>query len=116
MCFKKDYLKVSNKLGRVVRMVVDSVLYPMRKAGQMTIRKTYPRLNSMKLLQAIFDNIFSTSLVEWVLERVHETQKSDRCCYRAVFRIIKGKNMKNTIPIHVGPKFQGLVLSTASFK
>ena len=35
--------------------------------------------------------------------------KSDRCCYRAVFRIIRGKNMKNTIPIHVGPKFQGLI-------
>ena len=38
-----------------------------------------------------------------------EHNKSDRCCYRAVFRIIKGKNMKNTIPIHVGPKFQGLI-------
>ena len=32
------------KLGCVVRMVVDSIL-PMRKAGQMTIAKTHPRLN-----------------------------------------------------------------------
>ena len=40
--FQKGLLQVSNKLGCVVRMVVDSVLYLMRKAGQMTIGKTYP--------------------------------------------------------------------------
>ena len=33
--------------------------------------------------------------------------KSNRCCYRALFRITKGKNMRNTIPINVGPRFQG---------
>ena len=61
--FQKGLLQVSNKLGCVVRMVVDSVLYLMRKAGQMTIGKGHPPFRTHKKSWNIILKIISRKII-----------------------------------------------------